>query len=251
MPRIRVIVNADDLGMNRQVNDAIFDLMDRGRISSATILANAPEVADAAARIRHFPHCSFGAHLNLTEFEPLVAGEAARHLVDDTGRLSRALEHAVPTPTRLRAAYDEFCAQLDRLAALGVPVGHFDSHNHVHTRPWVFPAFKAAQRRYRIRKARLSKNIYSRKQNCPPARAASKAIYNAALRSIYFTRSTDGFTELLTFREVTQERTVALGSVELMVHPGSRTAQDETDLLESEWLEISPLDLQLINYDEL
>jgi predicted glycoside hydrolase/deacetylase ChbG (UPF0249 family) len=251
MPPVRVIVNADDLGMNREVNDAIFDLMARGRISSATVLANAPEVAEAAARIRHFPHCSFGAHLNLTQFEPLIAGETARHLVDETGRLSRAIETALPTPARLRAAYDEFCAQLDRLVALGIPVGHFDSHNHVHTRPWVFPVFKAAQKRYRIRKARLSKNIYSRTQSCPPARVASKAIYNSALRSIYPTRSTEGFTELLTFHEVICERAVAFASVELMVHPGSPAAQAETDLLESDWLTASPLDLELINYNQL
>ena len=39
---VRVIVNADDLGRSWMVNGAIFDLMSRGYVSSATILANGP-----------------------------------------------------------------------------------------------------------------------------------------------------------------------------------------------------------------
>jgi hypothetical protein len=74
MAGIAVIVNADDLGMSREVNDAIFELMSRGRISSATILANAPATRDAARRAQAFPRCSFGVHLNLTQFEPLTGG---------------------------------------------------------------------------------------------------------------------------------------------------------------------------------
>ena len=48
MASIAIIVNADDLGMSAAVNEATFDLMSRGRISSATLLANAPAAREAA-----------------------------------------------------------------------------------------------------------------------------------------------------------------------------------------------------------
>jgi len=40
-PEVQAIVNADDLGMSREVNAAIFDLMARGRVTSASLIANA------------------------------------------------------------------------------------------------------------------------------------------------------------------------------------------------------------------
>ena len=44
---IRIIVNADDLGSTAPVNDRVFELMARGAVTSATIMANSPCVAGA------------------------------------------------------------------------------------------------------------------------------------------------------------------------------------------------------------
>ena len=53
--RTAVIVNADDLGMSQEVNDATFELMSKGRISSATIMANAPATREAARCVSDVP----------------------------------------------------------------------------------------------------------------------------------------------------------------------------------------------------
>src|SRR5215471_2247740 len=62
---VRIIVNADDLGISEAVNEATFRAMERGVITSATMLANGPEVVAAAKLAPRFPKCSFGVHLNL------------------------------------------------------------------------------------------------------------------------------------------------------------------------------------------
>lgn len=67
----QIIVNADDLGISSEVNDAIFGFIRSGLVTSATMLANGPQITEAAVRVREFPECSFGIHLNLTEFKPL------------------------------------------------------------------------------------------------------------------------------------------------------------------------------------
>ena len=57
---MELIVNADDLGISRKVNQATFDLMEQGRVTSATLLANGPNVEEACERIHEFASCSFG-----------------------------------------------------------------------------------------------------------------------------------------------------------------------------------------------
>jgi predicted glycoside hydrolase/deacetylase ChbG (UPF0249 family) len=248
-----IIVNADDLGMNQEVNDATFELMAKGRISSATIMANAPATREAARRAAMFPQCSFGVHLNLTEFEPLTAGPGARLLVDERGRMSRAIGRASARPRLglMRAIYAELRAQVECVAALGVHISHIDSHHHVHTRPFVFPAVKAIQRRYGIRRVRLAKNFYSPDQECSPGLAWKKRAYNWALQSMYATRTTDVFTEFLTWYHADAARKRSIGVIELMVHPGASYAAEETTLLDTDWIARTKRPLKLISYAQL
>ena len=246
-----VIVNADDLGIGQDVNHAAFELIAKGRISSATIMANGPSACEAAQFAARFPACSFGVHLNLTQFEPLTGGPGARLLVDECGQLSRVNERVRPTRDRLRAAYDELCAQVERLAALGVSISHLDSHNHVHTVPVFFPVLKEIQRRYGIRRVRLSKNFYGSDRPCRRALAWKKRAYNCALRSIYWTRTTDAFTEFLTYWQSDMARRTSIRLIELMVHPGAPDALEETAILESDWMRRAVHQLQLIPYTRL
>jgi len=246
-----VIINADDLGISEAVNEAIFDLMDYGRVTSASVMANGPALRKAAARVRHFPHCSFGAHLNLTQFVPVTLGRDAALLTGADGCMSRSLGGKRFGPNLLAAFYRELCAQIEVLGSEGIEISHFDSHHHVHTQPQLLPVIKALQRRYQIRKVRISKNIYTLKQPASPALAHMKKAYNWALRSFYTTRTTEGFTELLSYRTEFDRGEHHCRSVELMVHPGAPYAAEEVALLQSDWLHSSGLYSGLISYHEL
>ena len=244
-----VIINADDLGANAQINDAIFELMAQKRITSATLMANGPALEDAVRRLRQVEGCSFGIHLNLTEFEPLTRGPGAKVLTDGDGLLHKSIAGAAPTPARMRAIYEELCAQVERLISLGVPISHLDSHHHVHTVPYILPLTKAIQHRYGIRRVRLTKNIYTDQAPCSAVLRAKKRVYNWALRA--GSETTEGFTELMSFWSVAQRRQIGQRTVELMVHPGASYAAEETALLRSNWEEALPFPVQLVNYNEL
>lgn len=247
----RLIINADDLGISEMVNDAIFDLMARRRVTSATVMANGPAFGHAASRIKHFPRCSFGAHLNLTQFTPVTSGRGADALTGDDGLMSRSLGRERFGPKLLLAMYQELCAQVDLLGSAGIEVSHIDSHHHVHTRPQLLPVTKALQRRFGIRKVRISKNIYTAEQPVSPALARKKTVYNWVLRALYPTYTTDGFTELLSYQTELDRRALYHRTVELMVHPGASHAAEEVAVLESDWLAASGLDARLISYKEL
>jgi chitin disaccharide deacetylase len=214
-------------------------------------MANAPATREAGSRVSKFSRCSFGVHLNLTQFEPLTGGPGARLLVDERGQMSRANETALADPGRLRAVYQEVCAQIERVASLGVRISHVDSHHHVHTRPLFFPALKEVQRRYDIRRVRLAKNFYSADLPCPADLLWKKRAYNWALKSIYPTHTTDAFTEFLTYYHAEAARRQSIGRIELMVHPGAAYAAEETEILESDWTARTAVPVQLISYAEL
>jgi predicted glycoside hydrolase/deacetylase ChbG (UPF0249 family) len=247
----RMIINADDLGISEAVNDAIFDLMAQGRVTSATVMANGPAFRHAASKIKHFPGCSFGAHLNLTEFAPVAPGLEAAILTGANGMMSRDLGREGFGPKLLSAAYRELCAQSDLLGSAEIEICHFDSHHHVHTKPQLLPVIKALQRRFRIRKVRISKNIYTLEQPVSAVLARKKTAYNWVLRNLFATRTTDGFTELLSYHTELGRRAIFHRSVELMVHPGASYAAEEVAVLKSDWLAASGLKARLITYDEL
>jgi predicted glycoside hydrolase/deacetylase ChbG (UPF0249 family) len=134
---------------------------------------------------------------------------------------------------------------------MGVRISHLDSHNHVHTRPFFFPVVKALQRRYGIGRARLSKNFYAADRPCPAALVVKKRAYNWALRSVYATRTTDAFTEFLTYYGADPARQRSIGCIELMVHPGAADAEAETAVVASDWMTRTNLPVQLISYAQL
>lgn len=247
---LSIIVNADDLGISREVNEAIFDRMDRGTVTSATLLANAPYVEEAARQLRRFPQCSFGAHLNLTQFAPLSA--AGRRLVDpETGALSRRIAGRRYSRELAHDVAEEFAAQIQRLLALGAPLSHLDSHHHIHTRPFVFPALKAVQRRFGLARVRLSKNLYAAPDVAGAKLRVMKWCFNSALRYYsYRTRTTEAFTEFRTFSELLRQGRPMPKSVELMVHPGAESYAQETALLDGEWI-LESTQYHLISYTHI
>lgn len=249
---ISVIINADDLGINTDVNEAIFDLLVKNQITSTTVLANGPRVKEAAARAHCFPAASFGAHLNLTEFEPLTCG-LEQHLSTIRALRSRSrMMRLMLTPAILKAVYEEWCCQMDKLLSLGFSIRHIDSHHHIHTAPSLLPALKAVQRRYGVRSVRISLNLYP--PGCAPSRALliSKRVFNSALRRIYATRTTDAFTDLVSFcKTAKRDSKRSYQTIEVMVHPGAVWANKETELLQSRWYETISVPVKLIPYWQL
>lgn len=247
-----VIINADDFAMNRLETDAACEGMAAGRITSATVMANGRALRYSLPYIRRFESCSFGVHLNITSGHPLIGGADARLLVDRDGRMSRDVFGQMrPTLATLRAVYAEWCAQVEHLFSLGIAASHLDSHHHVHTTPFLFPVLKAVQMRFGIRRVRITQNIYGSSHPCTPLMQNKKRIYNFALRTIYQSRTTAGFTDLVTFCEACRQGKVKHRLVELMVHPGAKGGEVEGRLLNSDWERDVPFPIVKTHYGRI
>ena len=250
---IQIIVNADDLGLSAEVNEAIFRAMEDGVITSATMLSNGPPVIPAARMLHRFPNCSFGVHLNLTEFQRLGAESptALSSILDEhncfKGNAIREVRISAPM---LRAIYREWCAQIDNLIQLGVQPSHLDAHHHVHTIPQMLPVLAALRRRYRINKARISRNMYDPAAPASKVLLSKKWLYNQALRYIGF-KTTGIFTDLEVFIRVCAARPPAEPLIELMTHPGSVLSGEEPGLLASDWTKRLAYQVALVSYKAL
>ncbi len=250
---MRVIVNADDLGIGAAVNARIFDLMSKGRLTSATILINAPEAEAAVAESLRHPRCSFGLHLNVTEFRPLTSNGALKPILNRDGEFAgkEVLRRARMTGSLREAILDEWSAQVIKARSLGLKISHLDSHHYAHTIPALLPALKGLQRRFELRKVRNTQNIYAAPR---PSwiLLAKKRFWTGALRHWYSTTTTDGFTLFSVFYSwVEDRRRTPYRSVELMTHPGSPAYEEETQLLTTNWQDLVPFAVTLINYNEL
>ena len=248
---VRLIINADDLGYSPERNQAIFELMSEGLVTSATVIANAPYAIEACEQSRNFVRCSFGAHLNLTEFRPLRVPTRLDELLDDNGSFNGRIRQVVGLHRNWRPIFEEFCAQIDFLKERGLNLSHLDSHHHIHTIPGVLLAMKAVQRKYGIRKVRITRNIYSLSEPVEASLLFSKFLFNTVLRHWYRTDTTDGFTDLQTFIEMRDWVERKYRTVEIMLHPGAPGAEKDIKLLRSLAQTDPDFRRSLISYSEL
>jgi predicted glycoside hydrolase/deacetylase ChbG (UPF0249 family) len=253
---VKIIINCDDLGASSQVNESILDLMGQGRVTSATLMMNAPAVEDAVRQIGKYPQCSFGVHLNVTEFSPLSAHPGLGSLLDEKGEFagnSRPRPIDFPLSAVIReGVYAEWCAQVERALALGVPISHLDSHHHVHTRAGLWGTLKKLQRRFGIRKVRLRRNVLGASPSVRNRLSLARQFpWNFALRQCFATQTTNGFAPFSVFHARLKAGKRWQGPIELMCHPGRERFAAETELLRGPWKDELAPDAELISYNEL
>lgn len=159
MKILKIIINADDLGMSADVNDAIENAIKEGCISSSTIIANAPAFEDAIRIAKLYPHISFGLHLNIDEFSPLTESSvfAKNGMINGGGCFKK--EYLLKTEARINddlmvAIYNEWKAQIEKVIKAGVIPSHLDSHEHTHGIFDLQPILMKLMKEYGITKVR-------------------------------------------------------------------------------------------------
>lgn len=241
-----VIVNADDFGYSQEVNRAIGTLVEKGQVTSTTILANGPAFEDAA-RMASSPswQASVGVHLNLSEFTPLTDQEELRPYLDETGRFTGEVRGVLPTPSRLRAIRREWSAQIDRVRRAGLVPSHLDSHRHVHRWPPLLPATIGACRAADIDRIRRCRIEYRDR------RSSAKRIAMEGVDLIFRRTGLRHPDRLLTLREAVSRAGSAWPENrvhEVMTHPGHPEHPDDTAILDR-WAD--DISLRLVSFQML
>jgi predicted glycoside hydrolase/deacetylase ChbG (UPF0249 family) len=157
MTRARsLIVNADDLGLSEGVTDGIIQTMQRGIVTSTSLLANGPQTEAAVRRLGEIGCRSIGIHLNLTSGRPI--GPIPTRLLAPGGAFSgpaRVWSLGVLGRLPGSAIEAELGRQIEAVKGLGVAVSHLDGHHHIHVLPQIAPIVAALARAHGIPAIRL------------------------------------------------------------------------------------------------
>lgn len=128
-----LVIHADDLGMNHSVNRATFDALEKGWITSSSILVPCPWFPEVAKWAREHPNADVGVHQALnsewTSFRwgPVSPKDKVLSLLDADGYLPLdtpdVKQNAKPSEVET-----ELRAQIDRAQSAGIHVTHLDTH---------------------------------------------------------------------------------------------------------------------------
>jgi len=228
---LELILNADDFGLSREVNDAIQELLVSGRISSTTLIVNAPCTEDAVSRVKERDDLlrRVGLHLNLRQFQPLNPRLHGSPFVDAANEFRDFRVWRVRLRDKIRHFRDvvaEVDLQIRRFRELtGLHPVHVDSHGHLHTAPYLFAALLFSREMAGCRTLRLSR-LYPCERKTPGLRVKLllKHVFNRLLALRFATA--DCFVSLVNLDGslLTEECMGVLARrytlVEIMCHPG-------------------------------
>lgn len=216
MALIRLIVNADDFGWSRDVNEGILYCHQHGILTATTLMAGGAAFSHAVELARESPSLDVGVHLTLLHTASVLNGAA---LPADVPSLLRAVALG-----RIDV-YSEFAAQVRKIVAAGICPSHLDTHKHTHVLPVVASAVARIVREFGIRWVRMpfdfggSSGVAARLMRTQMWGMRRKLRAAGALTTDHFA----GFAEtgfLDEGRLVELIDRLPAGSTELMCHPG-------------------------------
>jgi len=214
-----VLINADDFGLNYEVNKAVIELLKAGRIQRATLMVNTPNSKEAAelAKENHL-ESKIGLHINLTDGAPLSDGIKQTRFcqfgIFEVKQVEKGTRLHI-TSVEKKAVRKEIQAQFERYKELmGEYPKHVDGHRHVHNYlPFLFIIMKIAKK-CKVESMRIGINLFDRK-GASFAKKVYKFVLNSIIKANF--KHTDYMGAYLEYVDYFQDTTDK--TVEIMVHP--------------------------------
>jgi hopanoid biosynthesis associated protein HpnK len=234
----QLILNADDFGLTKGVNDGIIRAYCEGILTSTTLMANGAAFAHAVALALANRSLGVGCHLVLVGGQSVAPPREIPSLADSQGGLPASLSALVARVStgaiRQADIERELRAQIEKIQRAGISPTHLDTHKHTHAHPRVLEALgRVAQLTgiTRVRKPieRLRDSWAGRapvKQLLAASAARTMSLKFRTLSRRYGLRSPQNFLGLAStgglsaaaLRRVID--TLPDGQTEIMLHPG-------------------------------
>jgi chitin disaccharide deacetylase len=269
----RLIVNADDFGLNASVNAAVVRAHREGILTSASLMVNEPGFGEAVKLAKENPSLAVGLHLTLSHGHSALPPEQIPGLVNERGEFSNS-----PVAAGVKYFFDarrrgqlraEIHAQFQKFRAAGLPLDHVNGHLHFHLHPAVFGILMDDADALGITRLRLTRDCFARGRRISAGRPLYKIFHAAvfevlshraekilAKKNLRHARFTFG---LLQDGRVDEEYLLKLlpelpaGDSEIYLHPSLDKFRHEFDALTSPRVRalVEKLGIKLVCYRDL
>ena len=269
----RLIVNADDFGRSRSINEAVIRAHREGILTTASLMVNETSCSEAVASAKQHPSLGVGLHLTLLMGHSAMPPGEIPGLVNERGEF-------LNDPVKVGFRYffrrelreplrREIHAQFARFRATGLPLDHVNGHLHLHLHPTVFSILMEDAGTLGIERMRLTRDPFW--TDLPLA--SGHRFYRAMHALIYFIlsgrararfaqkriRHTQRVFGLLQNARVDEDYILKLlpvlpaGESELYSHPSLDNFKHEFDALISPRVkeQVKKLGIGLIRYQDL
>ncbi len=125
----KIILNVDDFGLTKGVNNAVLELSKQGLVKSTTALVNSPYFADDIKKTSNYD-LDVGIHLTIDLFNAELFHPS---LCDENNIFHKAKTHSLNRSLDSDVIYREWKSQIEKFIKIaGFKPTHIDSHHHAH-----------------------------------------------------------------------------------------------------------------------
>lgn len=149
-----LIVNADDMGRTKDINNGILLAYKKGIVSSTTLVANSNAYNHAVNILKKEPNLNVGIHLALHEYEPIKKTIFLNKLKKLRG-LKLYIRLLFLSKKELLDIEDNFKLQIEKILNSGIVPSHIDGHNHLYLHPKLAKILKKILKKYKFKCLRL------------------------------------------------------------------------------------------------
>ncbi|MFH1715337.1 MAG: ChbG/HpnK family deacetylase [Elusimicrobiota bacterium] len=194
----KIIINADDFGRTKDINEAIVKAHKEGVVTSATIMTTGKYFIEGTALANENTSLKVGLHLDLSEYFVIKHGE---------GRVIGYKDNTV----KLGSIEKTMKKQIKEYKDAGLEFRHMDSHYHIHLREDLLPFISGIAKEHGLETMRFFKSYYNELGADVYARMKEE------LRKLDI-KTTDHFVSGWNFDELSNLDDGL--AIELMTHPG-------------------------------
>ena len=177
----QLIVNGDDFGFARGVNEGIIRSFKSGILTSTTIMANGEAFEEAVELATANPGLGVGCHLSLVGGRPVAAAGEVASLLENDGMLpatlTRLMRKLAGRGVQDEHLEQELRAQIERVVSAGITPSHLDSHKHSHTHPRVMKALSRVALEFGIKSVRNPFETVLAASQAGPAARSRRGVY--------------------------------------------------------------------------
>ena len=159
---MKLIVNADDFGRSRTVNQAVVDGYNNGLLTSASVMSNMPAFEDAMRKLKTLENIGLGVHLNLTDYKSkLRTKEKNSKLYDNDGVFNNNFLKILAKSNDEDFMFEvehEFRSQIEAVLKYR-SLDHLNSHKNIHSIPKIFNLVCKLAKEYEIPSVRVQHEL--------------------------------------------------------------------------------------------